>query len=64
VSIGYQYEDCDFIDWHENVVKLNGYDLATSEIGGWNIDVQHRLNFQQGKLASNAVLSLTSVFAL
>lgn len=49
VSVGYQYSDCSFIYWRENVVKINGYDLGSSEIGNWNIDVHHRLNIQQGK---------------
>jgi hypothetical protein len=31
-------------------VKISGYDLGSSEIGNWNIDVHHRLNVQQGIL--------------
>lgn len=50
VSVGYEYEDCEFIYWERTVVKLAGYDLGSSEIGNWNIDVHHRLNSQQGIL--------------
>jgi teneurin len=47
VMIGYQYDDCSFIYWQYFVVKIDGYDLLSSEIGNWNIDVHHRLNIQQ-----------------
>jgi teneurin len=50
VMIGYEYEQCSYIYWHTSVVKLAGYDLGSSEIGNWNIDVHHRLNTQQGIL--------------
>ena len=50
VKVGYEYEDCDSIYWDVSVVKLAGYDLGSSEIGNWNIDVHHRLNTQQGIL--------------
>jgi hypothetical protein len=46
--VGYQYEGCSFIYWETTVVKLAGYDLGSSEIGNWNIDIHHRLNTQQG----------------
>lgn len=46
--VGYQYEGCSFVYWETTVVKLAGYDLGSSEIGNWNIDVHHRLNTQQG----------------
>ncbi len=50
VMIGYQYEHCSFIYWQTSVVKLAGYDLGSSEIGNWNIDIHHRLNTLQGIL--------------
>lgn len=50
VMVGYQYEGCQFIYWETTIVKLAGYDLGSSEIGNWNIDVHHRLNTQQGIL--------------
>ena len=49
VMIGYEYDDCSTIFWQNFVVKLAGYDLGSSEIGNWNLDVHHRLNTQQGK---------------
>ena len=50
VMIGYQYEHCSFIYWQTSIVRIAGYDLGSSEIGNWNIDVHHRLNTQQGIL--------------
>ena len=50
VMIGYQYEGCSYIYWETSVVKLAGYDLGSSEIGNWNLDIHHRLNTQQGIL--------------
>jgi hypothetical protein len=50
VMIGYEYEDCSFVYWQHFAVKLAGYDLSSSEIGSWNLDVHHRLNPQQGIL--------------
>jgi hypothetical protein len=50
VMVGYQYEDCAFVYWENAIVKLAGYDLGSSEIGSWNLDVHHRLNTQQGIL--------------
>lgn len=57
VRVGYEYEGCavkrtsdGVIHWESVVVKLAGYDLGSSEIGSWNIDVHHRLNVQQGIL--------------
>lgn len=51
VRVGYEYEGCGedgFVYWENVVVKLAGYDLGSSEIGSWNVDVHHRLNIQQG----------------
>ena len=50
VMIGYEYEQCSQVHWHTQVVKLAGYELATSELGNWNLDVHHRLNVQHGIL--------------
>lgn len=50
VMVGYEYDNCGFIYWETSVVRLAGYDLSSSEIGNWNIDVHHRLNVQQGIL--------------
>ncbi len=50
IMIGYEYENCEYIYWETRGVKLAGYDLTSSDIGNWNIDVHHRLNPQQGIL--------------
>lgn len=28
---------------------MTGFDLTSSEIGGWNLDVHHTYNFQEGR---------------
>jgi len=50
VTVGYEYEECAFVFWESRTVRLAGYDLGSSEIGSWNIDVHHRLNPQQSIL--------------
>jgi hypothetical protein len=50
VMIGYEFDDCIGIIWKNSVVKIAGYDLGSSEIGNWNLDIHHRLNTQQGNL--------------
>lgn len=50
VKIGYQYEDCSIIDWQTQTVKIAGYDIGSSEIGNWNLNIHHRLNTQLGIL--------------
>ena len=36
--------------WHVQTVKLPGHDMVLSDIGGWNLDVQHKYNFHEGIL--------------
>ncbi|GFT69603.1 teneurin-a [Trichonephila clavipes] len=31
-------------------MTLKGYDMDTSELGGWNLDIHHRYNFHEGVL--------------
>jgi hypothetical protein len=30
--------------------KLSGHDMPNTDIGGWNLDVQHKYNFHSGIL--------------
>ncbi|GAB6032657.1 hypothetical protein CHUAL_011535 [Chamberlinius hualienensis] len=50
VSVGYQYFTCSHIIWNSQTATLQGYDMDISEIGGWNLDIHHRYNFQDGIL--------------
>lgn len=36
--------------WHVQTAKLAGHDMALSDIGGWNLDAQHKYNFHEGIL--------------
>ena len=56
VAVGYEYEACAFVYWETVVVRLAGYELGSSEIGNWNVDVHHRLNAQQGRFFSGHVI--------
>ncbi|CAL1538216.1 unnamed protein product, partial [Lymnaea stagnalis] len=50
VYVGYQYLSCDHIYWETRSATLNGYDMTASHIGGWNLDIHHTYNFQEGIL--------------
>ncbi|KAK6173150.1 hypothetical protein SNE40_016661 [Patella caerulea] len=50
VNVGYRYENCEYIFWETRSTTLNGFDLTSSEIGGWNLDIHHTYNFQEGIL--------------
>ena len=48
VSVGYEHHDCDSIIWHHSTVTLKGYDVDISNIGGWNLDIHHHYNPNEG----------------
>lgn len=50
VYVGYQYLSCDHIYWETRSATLNGYDMTASHIGGWNLDIHHTYNHQEGKV--------------
>ncbi|XP_071087575.1 teneurin-m-like isoform X3 [Haliotis cracherodii] len=50
VYVGYQYQECEYIFWETRSTTVNGFDLTSSEIGGWNLDIHHTYNFQEGIL--------------
>ncbi|XP_074650354.1 teneurin-m-like [Tubulanus polymorphus] len=50
VAVGYKYEDCDHIFWETQTATMSGYDMPSSDIGGWNLDIHHMYNYQEGIL--------------
>ena len=50
VFVGYEYTTCRDKIWTSHSMTLKGYDMDTSELGGWNLDIHHRYNFHEGKL--------------
>ena len=50
VKVGYEYESCDTIIWNVQSTRISGQDLSVSNIGGWDLDIHHRYNFQEGIL--------------
>ena len=49
VKVGYEYTGCAMV-WSVQTVKVPGHDMVLSDIGGWNLDVQHKYNFHEGIL--------------
>ena len=54
IRVGYEYADCgnslDGLVWHIETTKMSGHDLASTDMGGWNLHVQHKYNFHSGIL--------------
>ena len=60
IRVGYEYKDCgqntggnslkDGLVWHIETTKMSGHDLASTDMGGWNLHVQHKYNFHSGIL--------------
>ena len=49
VKVGYEYSDCDLV-WNIQSTKLSGHDMTSSDIDGWNLNVQHKYNYHAGIL--------------
>ena len=50
VAIGYEYSDCLRTIWVRRMVRLRGFDVDISGLGGWNLNIHHHYNPYQGKL--------------
>ena len=50
MKVGYEYEGCSLIIWNVQSTRISGQDLSVSNIGGWDLDIHHRYNFQEGIL--------------
>ena len=50
VKVGYEYSGCSRIMWNTQSTRVSGQDLTLSNIGGWDLDIHHRYNFQEGIL--------------
>ncbi|XP_062905509.1 teneurin-3 isoform X5 [Mobula hypostoma] len=51
VSVGYEYESClDLILWEKRTAVLQGYELDSSNMGGWSLNIHHVLDVQNGIL--------------
>ena len=49
VSVGYEYSDCSRMIWVRRMVRLRGFDVDISGMGGWNLNIHHHYNSYQGK---------------
>ena len=64
VAVGYQYEKtCGAKPiWAARMVKLRGFDVDISNVGnGWNLEVHHHYNVDQGMTFSLAFLHMVRV---
>ena len=50
VKVGYEYEDCAETIWDVQTTKITGQDLTVSDVGGWDLNIHHRYNPQEGIL--------------
>ena len=50
VKVGYEYLGCPSPVWDVQTTKLSGHDMANADMGGWQLDVQHKYNFHAGIL--------------
>ncbi|XP_040179861.1 teneurin-1 isoform X2 [Rana temporaria] len=51
VSVGYEYESCpDLVLWEKRTVILQGFEMDSSNLGGWTFNKHHILNPQNGIL--------------
>ena len=50
VKVGYTYQDCPHTIWNVQTTKISGQDLTVSDVGGWDINIHHRYNYQEGIL--------------
>ena len=49
LKVGYEYVGCSMV-WHVQTTKVTGHDMVLSDVGGWNLQVQHKYNFHEGIL--------------
>ncbi len=61
VSAGYQYQQCVTVFWMTQTTTLSGYDISSSDIGGWNLNIHHTYNFQEGRRPDCAIICLNVV---
>ncbi|XP_045128078.1 teneurin-m-like isoform X4 [Portunus trituberculatus] len=50
VKVGFAYSNCDQIIWDAQTTQVSGHDMSISDIGGWDLSIQHRYNFHEGIL--------------
>ncbi len=64
VGVGYQYEGCETIIWETQSATMSGYDITSSEIGGWNLHIHHTYNYQEGKGPSDRCIRNCTPFSI
>ena len=50
VKVGYEYSGCSRVLWNTQSTRVAGQDLSISSIGGWDLNIHHRYNYQEGIL--------------
>jgi hypothetical protein len=49
LAVGYEYVGCKNPVWLTHSVRIHGFRMEISEIGGWDLDIHHRYNFHDGE---------------
>ncbi|XP_006815600.1 teneurin-3-like [Saccoglossus kowalevskii] len=50
VSVGYEYDGCGYILWDRKMAELAGYDIVTTAMAGWRINLHHGFNVWKGSV--------------
>ncbi|XP_059078932.1 teneurin-m-like isoform X2 [Tigriopus californicus] len=50
VKVGYEYKNCESLIWNIQTTKMSGHVMDSSDLGGWELNVQHKYNFHAGIL--------------
>jgi hypothetical protein len=60
VAIGYEYSGCgDAPVWVTRSVRVHGFRMEISEIGGWDLDIHHRYNIHDGEYCNHSFSRLS-----
>lgn len=50
--------------WEIHAATMKGFEVDTSDIGGWSLDVHHHYNFHEGELPCNILKCVLQVMLL
>ena len=49
IKVSYEYSSCDHVIAVMQKVEVRGHDMSISQVGGWNLDIHHQYDFNQGR---------------
>ena len=54
----YIYEGCDRVFTVTKIEKISGYDIKSTNIGNWNINIHHAYNIKHGYMFLHGYIDL------